>query len=459
MERLATDLRSTAGIDVTLDRWHLRPGEDLTAFMERAVRDADHVIVVSSSAYVQKAEGRTGGAGYESMLVTAELVASQGTSKFIPIIRANAEKTRPSFLASRRYIDFSDDANYEEAVNTLARAIHGLPDVAIPPIGSNPFTAEAVTGVSEFATAVEVDRGATLSDSIEQLLEDPKRRMQLSKVVWTAVKDARTRLEAAGIFDYSREPTAELVASRVETMDAILAPLVRVFAFASMWAEPAQIAIFAQALAFMIEVPAPAGTFYQQLRDLATYPAMALLYSSALGAEHQQRYDNLRAIATAPAAPTPFGVGGERSLLYAVYDDSRAGEAIWRMLPGKERHYTPGAEHMSSYLETQLVDLFPSSRLFDRAFNRVEAYFALLYGDLMPPTSGYRSDWRPLGRLSWHSAGREIFSQLSQELTTQEKRWGLVEVGFFGGDPSTAAAALSETGAFAVQARRSIGAW
>src|SRR5690349_20366624 len=78
VERLATDLRSSTAIDVTLDRWHLRPGEDLATFMERGVRDAERVVVVCSSDYVQKAEQRVGGAGYESLLVTAELVATQG---------------------------------------------------------------------------------------------------------------------------------------------------------------------------------------------------------------------------------------------------------------------------------------------------------------------------------------------------------------------------------------------
>jgi hypothetical protein len=43
--RLATRMRAD-GVDVTLDRWHAAPGDQLPAFMERAVRENDFVIAV-----------------------------------------------------------------------------------------------------------------------------------------------------------------------------------------------------------------------------------------------------------------------------------------------------------------------------------------------------------------------------------------------------------------------------
>ncbi len=62
------------GIDAVLDQWDLSPGDDLTAFMERAVTEVDRVLVICSSNYVAKANAGVGGVGYEKMIVNAELV-------------------------------------------------------------------------------------------------------------------------------------------------------------------------------------------------------------------------------------------------------------------------------------------------------------------------------------------------------------------------------------------------
>ena len=43
----------------------------------RAVRDSDWVVVVCTDKYVEKANKGMGGAGYEKMIMTAELVKNQ----------------------------------------------------------------------------------------------------------------------------------------------------------------------------------------------------------------------------------------------------------------------------------------------------------------------------------------------------------------------------------------------
>jgi hypothetical protein len=50
---LATRLREN-GVDVTLDRWHLKPGADKTLFMEKAVRESDHVLLICTRKYREK---------------------------------------------------------------------------------------------------------------------------------------------------------------------------------------------------------------------------------------------------------------------------------------------------------------------------------------------------------------------------------------------------------------------
>jgi hypothetical protein len=140
VRHLATDLRSN-GVDATLDQWDLVLGQDLATFMQKGISAADRVLLVCSEAYVSKADGGTGGVGYERLVVTAEVVQSIDTKKFIPVVRNNSTPLKvPTFLGPRMYIDFGDDANYEQRRDDLLREIHGMPVHQKPPIGENPFS-------------------------------------------------------------------------------------------------------------------------------------------------------------------------------------------------------------------------------------------------------------------------------------------------------------------------------
>jgi hypothetical protein len=138
--KLASDLRAT-GVDVVLDQWDLVPGQDVSLFMQKGISEADRVILVCSSAYVSNSEKGVGGVGYERLIVTAEVVQSIDTTKFIPILRgSNLTKKLPSFLGPRLYVDFENDADYDAKLIELAREIHGAPAVSKPPLGPNPFS-------------------------------------------------------------------------------------------------------------------------------------------------------------------------------------------------------------------------------------------------------------------------------------------------------------------------------
>lgn len=139
--KVAVQLRES-GIDAILDQWDLTLGDDVTRFMEQGVTGADRVLVVCTNEYVRKAEAGEGGVGYERLIVTAELVANLGTNKFIPILRnVTGDRKVPVFLATRLYIDFSDDTEFDSRFEELLRELHKAPALEKPPIGKNPFAA------------------------------------------------------------------------------------------------------------------------------------------------------------------------------------------------------------------------------------------------------------------------------------------------------------------------------
>jgi hypothetical protein len=107
--------------------------------MEHSVRAADRVLVICTDQYVRKANEGRGGAGYERMVMTAELIRDQDTTKFIPVVRqASSDKPLPDFMGTRLFIDLR--ANDEEEFGRLLRELLSEPLVPKPPIGRNPFS-------------------------------------------------------------------------------------------------------------------------------------------------------------------------------------------------------------------------------------------------------------------------------------------------------------------------------
>ncbi|EMY7657589.1 TPA: toll/interleukin-1 receptor domain-containing protein [Serratia marcescens] len=136
---LATWLRQN-GIDIILDQWHVRGGEDLITFMERSIGEADRVIIICTENYAQKAKERSGGVGYENTLLTNELIKNLGSYKFIPVIKqTNTPYTTPSSLSTRLYYDLSGGQNYQDEARSLMMELHNI-SVPIPPLGRNPFS-------------------------------------------------------------------------------------------------------------------------------------------------------------------------------------------------------------------------------------------------------------------------------------------------------------------------------
>ncbi|HZW12388.1 MAG TPA: toll/interleukin-1 receptor domain-containing protein [Noviherbaspirillum sp.] len=135
--KLAEDLYGF-GVEVILDQWHVEAGQDLPAFMNTNVQNCDRVLVVCTELYVQKAQKQQGGVAYEQLLVTSQMMQNVGTTKFIPIVRQSThQRVLPPWLAGRLYIDLSEGASYQEAVEDLARQLHNMRP-PIPPLGQPP---------------------------------------------------------------------------------------------------------------------------------------------------------------------------------------------------------------------------------------------------------------------------------------------------------------------------------
>ena len=142
VRQLASRLR-TNGVDVTLDRWHSAPGDQIPEFMERAVRDNDFIIAVCTPRFKERSDGRDGGVGYEGDIMTAYASTKGNKRKFIPVLRRGSwEEAAPTWLLGRARIDLSGDQCAEAEYTELLRTLHGEREQA-PPIGQRPDFGES----------------------------------------------------------------------------------------------------------------------------------------------------------------------------------------------------------------------------------------------------------------------------------------------------------------------------
>lgn len=140
--KLGTHLRNH-GVDVILDQWNLRIGDDLGFFMEQGLSRSRLVLCVCSEQYVQKANSAAGGVGYEKMILSQALLKHANTNYIIPIVRNNLSNSKiPIYLGSKLYIDFSDDNAYYVKYRELLERIYDQDLAKIPPLGTNPFSTE-----------------------------------------------------------------------------------------------------------------------------------------------------------------------------------------------------------------------------------------------------------------------------------------------------------------------------
>jgi hypothetical protein len=168
---LATRLMSD-GIDVILDQWSLKHGQDVHDFMEQSVKDPSvkRVLIISDAAYAAKANNRSGGVGKESLIISAKIYADVGQQKFVPLVcerDSDGKPCLPVFLDGRWFIDFSNlDAEapaYEELIrNIFDRPTRPKPAVGTPPThlfdGDGTTISSRVKG-GRFCTVVESGKG------------------------------------------------------------------------------------------------------------------------------------------------------------------------------------------------------------------------------------------------------------------------------------------------------------
>lgn len=139
---LATDLIHD-GIQVEIDRWSLKEGNDTYTFMEQSVTDPSitNVLILLDPQYEKKANDRRGGVGTETQIISPEIYNKVKQDKFLPVVFErgnNGEVPKPIYLKGLLHFDLSKPENYDEEYQRLVKRLYGIEILKKPELGNKP---------------------------------------------------------------------------------------------------------------------------------------------------------------------------------------------------------------------------------------------------------------------------------------------------------------------------------
>lgn len=133
------------GVNARLDSYFLRAGMDFVQWMCNELTLADKVILVCDEHYRDRADGRHGGVGWETMIVQGQMYAESlhiggedAPSRYIPVVRCGRlQDGLPAYLTTKRVLHLPPTRDDESCCREILDEIFvSEPDV--PPVTGSP---------------------------------------------------------------------------------------------------------------------------------------------------------------------------------------------------------------------------------------------------------------------------------------------------------------------------------
>ena len=114
-ERLKLD-----GYEVKLDQLDLTIGDNLPEYMESSIRESDLVFLICTPAFAKKANDRTGGVGWETLIATGVSFVDNQLSKFVCLLREGTDsESLPTWAKGTFWVNFRGDEFDRQYVELL----------------------------------------------------------------------------------------------------------------------------------------------------------------------------------------------------------------------------------------------------------------------------------------------------------------------------------------------------
>lgn len=197
------------GVDVVLDKWHLREGDDSHAFMENMVNDqaVTHIIMIIDEVYTQRANQRSGGVGTESTILSNELYTKKNKNNIVAVL-AEPNVKKPTFYAGRIHIDLSNEDKYTEELEKLIRWAFGKFEYEKPTLGTPP------------SFILANDTGTVLNTNLEYKLAVDSLKKGKSNAISTVKNYLEKLVKEIGKYKFDKSEPKEQFIEKLESFKA-----------------------------------------------------------------------------------------------------------------------------------------------------------------------------------------------------------------------------------------------
>lgn len=119
------------GVNARVDMYHLKPGQDLPQWMTNELIMADKVLLICDKFYAMKADSRSGGVGWETMIIQGDMMIHAQSNKYVCIIREdNFDDGIPLYAKTKFSLQWTSPEVLDEDFHEL---LYYLFDIDIEP--------------------------------------------------------------------------------------------------------------------------------------------------------------------------------------------------------------------------------------------------------------------------------------------------------------------------------------
>lgn len=247
-----------------------------------------------------------------------------------------------------------------------------------------------------------------------------------------AITDARFSVQAP------HNLTGEIILKRMQLYESEMGVLLAMQLCGAYWATDTQRETFLKSFKRIADQSGPDGGKMVWL-SLRRYPALVSLYGMGLAALANSNYRFLRELLTlnlrldSYKADKPTGTVLHNQNVLAV--DAQ------KVLPGRQREYTPLPNHLFEILREPLRIYLPDDAVYEATFDWLEFLLSLTHIDLQVSRGQIQEDkakdpdfyyWTPVGRFAWKRLDRNVIqdSESSKDGILPAHVVGALQAGF-----------------------------
>jgi hypothetical protein len=289
---------------------------------------------------------------------------------------------------------------------------------------------EKVQALSDLAAPHPLS-GKMAAATVKRYLVDDASRIRLRDLVHEETEKLVHELTEEAFPAAAKQDHPTELITRLGRYESLCGNLISVLVTGCHWGNQEHAKVWSRCIQRIANLPNNQNGL-DYLIKLRQYPALLLLYGSALGAVSAGNYRTLAAVLVGVRIKDN---GKDEPLVSRINTFKVMSNEIGHLLPGMARHYTPLSDYLYDRLREPLREYLPGDEDYQASFDRVEYLLGLVYADLN--RREYQEGWiGPYGRFAWR--GRDygelyLPEVVEKEMAAEGADWGPVKAGLFGG--------------------------